>query len=378
VANAPATPSRRLTVLQALPALEGGGVERGTVEMVKALVQAGHRALVVSAGGQLVDRLKLEGGEHYRLPIGEKSFGTLLLARDLKRFLKTEQVDLVHARSRMPAWVCWLALKLTARADRPAFVTTLHGLNSVGAYSGIMTRGDKVIAVSNAARDYWTKHYGRLNDGRLAVIQRGVNRDEFPFGYQPAPGWAEQFRSMHGPQRDRKLILQPARITRRKGHERALKLLKELVDRGFNAELLIVGAHDRQRSSYRQELKTLATSLNVERRVSWLGHRSDMRELYAVCDLVLALSTQPEAFGRIAVEALAIGKPVLGYDHGGIGEILREIYPAGLAPPNSSKALIERAVALLREPPPVPNVRPYDKAELLAQEIALYERLCSG
>jgi len=365
---------RRLTVLQMLPALEGGGVERGTVEMVRALAQAGHRALVISAGGQLVDRLKLEGGEHHALSVGRKSLGTFALIRQLQRFFRDEEVDIVHARSRMPAWLAFAALKTMAR-PKPHFVTTLHGMNSVGFYSGIMTRADRVIAVSESAKTYWSSHYPRLRDGRLVVIPRGVNADEFPFGYQPSAGWAEQFRTMHGNTSERKILLQPARITRRKGHERALKLLKELIDRGFNAELLIVGAHDKLRSRYRQELKELATSLNVERRVSWLGHRSDMRELYAVSDLVLALSTQPEAFGRIAVEALAIGKPVLGYDHGGIGEILRQIYPAGLAPANSANALLERAMSLLREPPPVPAGRPFDKSELLAREVALYEEL---
>lgn len=357
-----------------LPALEGGGVERGTVEMVRALTQAGHRALVISAGGQLVDRLKLEGGEHHALAVGHKSLTTFGLIPQLQRFFRDEEVDIVHARSRMPAWLAWLALKTMGR-PKPRFVTTLHGLNSVSFYSGVMTRGERVIAVSESAKTYWTTHYPRLRDGRLTVIPRGVNADDFPFGYRPSAGWADQFRSMHGNTADRKILLQPARITRRKGHERALKLLKELNDRGFNAELLIVGAHDKQRSNYRQELKTLATSLNVERRVSWLGHRSDMRELYAVADLVLALSTTPEAFGRIAVEALAIGKPVLGYDHGGIGEILRQIYPAGLAPANSTNALLERAMALLRDPPPVPAGRPFDKTELLAREIALYEEL---
>jgi len=365
---------RRLTVVQMLPALEGGGVERGTVEMVRALAVAGHRAIVISTGGQLVDRLKLEGGEHLALGVGQKSLATFSLIPQLRRFFRNEEVDLVHARSRMPAWLAWATLK-TMGSPKPRFITTLHGLSSINFYSGIMTRGERVIAVSQAAKTHWSAHFPRLNDGRLTVIPRGVNADEFPHGYRPAPGWAEQFRSMHGDTSERKILLQPARITRRKGHERALKLLKELIDRGFNAELLIVGAHDKQRSNYRQELKELATSLNVERRVSWLGHRSDMRELYAVSDLVLALSTKPEAFGRIAVEALAIGKPVLGYDHGGIGEILREIYPAGLAPANSTNALLERAVSLLRDPPPVPSGRPYDKTELLAREIKVYEEL---
>ena len=140
--------NQRLTVLQAVPALQGGGVERSTLEVAAALVRNGHRSLVISAGGRLVPELLDAGSEHVCWPIGRKSPLTLRLVPRLRRLLHREGVDILHARSRLPAWVAWLAWRGMDPARRPRFITTVHGLNSVNAYSAVMLKGEQVVAVS--------------------------------------------------------------------------------------------------------------------------------------------------------------------------------------------------------------------------------------
>ncbi|MBP7599068.1 MAG: glycosyltransferase, partial [Pseudoxanthomonas sp.] len=166
---------RRLTVVQLLPALESGGVERSTLEIADALVRAGHRAVVVSAGGRLVPTLQASGAEHITLDIGRKSLLTLRHVPALRRLFAEVGADIVHARSRLPAWIGLRALRGMPAPSRPRFVTTMHGLNSPGRYSAVMTRGERVICVSDTVRRYLLQHYPRTDPDRLVVIPRGID-----------------------------------------------------------------------------------------------------------------------------------------------------------------------------------------------------------
>ena len=163
---------RRLTVVQLLPALESGGVERSTLEIADALVRAGHRAIVVSAGGRLEPALRATGAEHVALDIGRKSLLTLRHAAALRRLFAEVGADLVHARSRLPAWIGLWALRGMPAASRPRFVTTMHGLNSPGRYSAVMTYGERVICVSDTVRDHLLRHYPATDPRKLVVIPR--------------------------------------------------------------------------------------------------------------------------------------------------------------------------------------------------------------
>jgi glycosyltransferase involved in cell wall biosynthesis len=183
---------RRLSVVQLVPALVSGGAERSTLEIGRALVEAGHESIVISGGGRLVARLTAEGSRHIELPIGRKSLRTPFLVPRLRAILAEAKPDIVHARSRMPAWLGWYALRGLA-APRPHFVTTVHGLNSPGWYSGIMARGDRVICVSNLVRDHVLRHYRHTNPARLVLIPRGVDSLEFPYGHQPDDEWRTRF-----------------------------------------------------------------------------------------------------------------------------------------------------------------------------------------
>ena len=232
--------SRRLTVVQLVLALDAGGVERATLEIARALVFAGHRSVVVSAGGRLVEQLEAEGSEHVTLAIGRKSVATLRHVVSLRRLFRQLQPAIVHARSRLPAWLGWLALR--GRGPRPHFVTTAHGLNSPGAYSAIMVRGERVICVSNCVRDHLLRHYPHIDPARLTVIPRGIDPDEFPFGFQPDDAWRAQFFAQW-PRLDGGVLLTlPGRGTRLKGHADAIELLAGLRARGLDARLLLLGA----------------------------------------------------------------------------------------------------------------------------------------
>jgi glycosyltransferase involved in cell wall biosynthesis len=319
------TEEKKLTVLQLLPALESGGVERGTLEVAQALVEHGHRALVMSAGGRLVARCCETGAEHFAWPIGEK-FRTLLLVGKLRRFLLEQKVDIVHARSRVPAWIAYLAWRGMNPATRPRFVTTVHGMYGVNRYSRIMTRGERVIAVSNTVRDYILREYPDTPPAHPGHPSRrrwpGLSaRLEARSGL--AAGFFCQFPNAAG-----KLILTlPGRITRLKGHEDFIELIARLKRRGLPVHGLIVGGASSSKQRYLQKLRYRVRSMGLEADISFTGQRDDLKNILAISNLVLSLSTQPESFGRTTLEALRLGVPTAGYDHGGVGEILRTIYP---------------------------------------------------
>ena len=237
--------ARQLTVMQILPALESGGVERGTLEVAGALARAGHRSLVVSAGGRLVDRLLADGSEHIYLPVGRKSLTTLLQVRRLRHILQQERVDILHARSRLPAWVAWMAWRGMPAEGRPRFVTTVHGLYSVNRYSAIMTRGERVIAVSDTARQYILDNYPAVDSGRVVTIYRGVDPAEFPRGYRPDESWLAAWYGDYPFLQGRRILTLPARLTRLKGHEEFIRLIGALVDGAdsnwTNSDFLSVG-----------------------------------------------------------------------------------------------------------------------------------------
>ncbi|MBS0557799.1 MAG: glycosyltransferase [Proteobacteria bacterium] len=365
---------RRLTVVQLLPALNAGGVERSTLEIGAALAAAGHRSVVISAGGRLVERLTAQGSEHIALDIGRKSPLTLRHVRTLRRRFANLVPDIVHARSRLPAWLAWRALGKMS-APRPHFLTTVHGLNSPGWYSSILTRGERVICVSNTVRDHVLKYYPQVDPGRLTVIPRGVDPDEFPFGHSPDEAWRAAFAAQFPQLAGGLLLTLPGRGTRIKGHADAIELLAGLVQRGLDCKLLLLGADERGRERYLRELRALATRRGVAERVAISAPRDDVRDIYAVSNLVLQLSTKPEAFGRTVVEAIALCRPVLGYAHGGVGELLAELYPEGRVPPGDITRLIERAAELLRLAPPIAPLRQFRLADMQAAALDLYSQI---
>ncbi len=342
-----------LTVVQLLPALESGGVERSTLEIAEALVRAGHRAIVVSVGGRLVPALQKSGAEHITLDIGRKSLLTLRHIRTLRDLFLREGADIVHARSRLPAWLGWKAVGGIAAARRPRFITTVHGLNSPGHYSAIMTRGERVICVSESVRQYVLAHYPRTDPARLRVIPRGIDPSQFPRRAAPDPEMRAKFAAEHPALRGSgPLLLLPGRGTRLKGHASALALLGNLRDAGVDARLWMPGAREAGREQYLADLENEAHLGGFGEALAITPPTSRIADAYAAADVVLQLSRKPEAFGRTVIEALSVGRPVVGWAHGGVGELLRELQPRGAVPCFDEGALLAATRSLLADPPP--------------------------
>lgn len=364
----------RLTVLQLLPELEVGGVEQGTLEIAEALVTAGHRALVVSGGGRMVPKLQALGAEHFTLPVGAKRLKTLGIIRPLRRLLATERVDLVHARSRLPAWIGHFALRGLPVAHRPRWVTTVHGPYTANRYGRIMVSGDRIIAISEFIRDYLLDAWPGVEPDRVRVIPRGVDPLRFPYGFLPDADWRQPWALGSGPAPY--LLTLPGRLTRWKGQEDFLRMLASLVSRGLPVHGLIVGGPHPRKREFEQELRELAGKLGLAAHVSFLGQRQDMREILSVSSLVYSLTQAPEAFGRTTLEALSLGRPVVGYDHGGTGEILRTMFPAGLVKAGDVEGAAERSAALLSATQTVPREHPFTLQRLQRDTLAVYEELC--
>ena len=318
-----------MKVVQILPELKAGGVERGTLEVGKYLVDQGHESIVISNGGRLVARLEAEGSRHITLPVNKKRLCSLKQVRVLRRFLEKERPDILHLRSRLPAWLAYLAWRRMNPITRPRLITTVHGFYSVNAYSKIMTRGEHVICVSNSVKDYVLKNYPDVQKNKLTVIHRGVDPVMFPHGFNPTPEWLEIWHQQN-PQLESKYVVTLAgRITRWKGQLDFIKVIAGLKERKIPVHGLIVGEPHSKKLEFLEEVKSAISVAGVENNITLVGHRSDLREVMAVSDVIISCSTDPEAFGRVTLEALAIGKPVAAYAHGGVGEQLDAMLPEG-------------------------------------------------
>ncbi len=369
---------KKLTVLQLLPALQSGGVERGTLEVAQALVERGHRALVISAGGRLVEPLTKVGAEHFAWPIGKKSLKTLRLVGKLRQFLLEQKVDILHARSRVPAWIAFLAWRGMNPATRPRFVTTVHGPYSVSAYSAVMTRGERVIAISKMIINYIVRNYPKVSQKKVRLIYRGVDPEQFPSGYAPPDDWMKQWRQEHPGLAGKKILLLPARLTRWKGQTDFIDMLEHVIKTRDDVHGLIVGETHPRKQAFMAELEALSKARGVSPHLSFISHRADLREIMAISDIVYSLSREPEAFGRVSLEALSLGKPLIAYDHGGVKEQLAAILPEGAVPVGDIQQAARKTLRWLDAPPRVPEQNPFTLERMLTATLDVYAELAGA
>lgn len=319
--------SDRPVILQVIPDLDTGGAERTTVDVAAALVARGWRALVVSEGGRLVPELEGAGAEHVVLPVASKNPLVILAnAKRLERLARKRGVALIHARSRAPAWSAFLAAR---RLDVP-FVTTYHGIykqtNALkGLYNSVMARGDAVIANSRYTADLIAARHGFARD-RMTVIHRGSDLNALAPGAVTAErkaAMAAQF----GIVDDRPVLLQLARLTGWKGQRVLISAMAILKQRGRMLPLAILAGDDQGRESYTAELRAQIDAGGLQGDVRLIGHCADVAAALSLSSLSVVASTEPEAFGRAAVEAQAAGVPVIVSDLGAVPETV-------LAPPD--------------------------------------------
>lgn len=365
-----------MKIVQILPELNAGGVERGTLEIASYLVREGHQAVVVSNGGRLVEELERSGARHVVMPVHRKSLATLLQVRAMRRFLTWEAPDIVHIRSRVPGWITWLAWRGMDPATRPRLVSTVHGFYSVNAYSAIMTKGERVIAVSGCIRDYIRENYPKTDVGKIRVIPRGIEPEKYFPGYRAPADWLARWQAEKPALAGKCVLLLPGRITRLKGHDDFFELIAALKKEGIPVHGLVAGDTHAKKHAYMDELRATVSRLGIEQELTFLGHRSDIREVMTVSDIVFALSQQPESFGRTVLEAMALGKPVVGYDCGGVGELLETLFPQGKVALGNAAALLETSCKVIRERPlPAAVGEPFTLDAMCRSTLGVYREL---
>jgi glycosyltransferase involved in cell wall biosynthesis len=322
-----------LRILQALPALYSGGVERGTVEFASDLVKRGHESFVVSSGGPLSERLQEQGSIHFQLPIHRKSPLSFGQIRPVRQLIKTIRPDIIHVRSRMPAWIISLALRGLPDNSRPVVISSFHGMYSVNPYSAIMAKADHIIAVSNCVRDYVLNNF-HVPEDKLTVIQRGVDVDYFQ-NRSLNEIWYRQLFGTFPQLEGKKILMMPGRISRWKGQLQFLDAMAEVLKVQPNCHGIIVGGVEPGKERFMKELEQRRKALDLVEKVTFMGQREDMAELYLLADVVCHMSTKPEPFGRTVTEALASGTPVIAFNRGGVAETLQACYREGLVTPDN-------------------------------------------
>jgi len=311
-----------MKILQVTAALEQGGVERGTAEMAAFIVSQGAQSFVASQGGRLVEELEKNGSKHYFLPLARRNPVTILYsAFQLHKLIRNEEIDLVHARSRAPAWAAFFACKLTG----VKMVTTFHGTHRIQnrikkLYNSVMVRGERVIAISGFIKKHIIENYA-VKEERIDIAPRGFDPVVFNPDLISNEARHKLKQSLHLTTVGEKVISLPGRLTRWKGQPLFLEALSRVKDLSWQA-LLIGGAG--KKSAYDNELKALVKKMGIEARVKFLGDQRDIVPYYAISDLVVSVSTEPEAFGRVAVEAQAMAKPIIASAHGGSLETVKD------------------------------------------------------
>jgi glycosyltransferase involved in cell wall biosynthesis len=327
--------TRPPAVLQVLPNLVSGGAERGTVELAAALVAAGWTAYVASAGGPLEHDLARAGAAHLRLPLAAKNpFVMWRNRRALYRAIRRLGIDIVHARSRAPAW----SAQSAAQAAGRHFVTTFHNAYGAGSalkrrYNSVMARGERVIAISEFVAEHASRVYG-VGADRLRTIPRGVDLDVFDpqrVGGQRVATLAAKWRLPDGAP----VVLLPGRLTRWKGGLDFVAAIAILGRRDICA--VLVGAEQHRR--YRREIEAAIERHQLGHQLRIVDGCRDMPAAYMLADVVVSASTSPEGFGRIAAEAQAMGRPVVATDHGGSRETVVPGVTGWLTPPGDPAAL---------------------------------------
>lgn len=342
-----------MKVLQILPALDSGGVERGTVDFARLLTQRGHESWVMSAGGRLAAQLEQEGSRHICYPVHQKHLKSLLRVRGLRRHIQALKPDVIHVRSRIPAWMTWLALRKLPPSQRPALVSTFHGLYSVSPYSAIMGCGDQVIAISECVKNYIRENYPKIPAEKIHIIHRGVDTSQFNPDHTPEKAWQQALYQQYPLLEGKPLVLMPGRLSRWKGQPEFIELIAGLVQKGIDCHGVIVGAPTPGKDAYLEDLRQMVESRALGEHITFLGHCDNMPSLYALSAVVCNLSQHPEPFGRTVIEALAMGVPVVSYNYGGPAESLRDCLPQGLVPLNDPSALEDTVISMLQQRPDI-------------------------
>jgi glycosyltransferase involved in cell wall biosynthesis len=336
--DAEAEETRSPAVLQVLPELVTGGVERGAVDVAAALAAAGWHSVVASAGGPLVREIERAGAVHVALPL--KSKNPLVVRANIERLAacaRAHRVNIIHARSRAPAWSALYA----AKAVGCHFVTTFHATYNANnplkkKYNSVMVSGERVIAISEFIANHVVAEYG-IDRARVRVIPRGVDLALFDRTAISPERLIQLARSWRLPD-GAPVIMLPGRLTEWKGQSVLIEAIARL---GRDDIRCVLVGDDQGRAAFRRRLENEIARLNLQPVVHIVGHCNDMPAAYMLSDVVVSASTDPEAFGRVAAEAQALGRPVVATDHGASRETVIPDETGLLVPPSDAQALAD-------------------------------------
>ena len=307
-----------MRIVQLLPELNEGGVERGVVELNREYVKLKIESYVISAGGKLENQINLDGGKHIKFDVCSKNIFTVFSrVVKLKKILKEIKPDIIHVRSRVPAWLIYFANK----SLKIKVVSTVHGFNSVGFYSSIMQKADAVICVSNSIKEYIQKHY-KTSESKITVIPRGIDLELFNpenIDNDFINNFKKEFHL-----ENRFIVSSVGRVTQLKDYETFIKAISLVKKELPNIVALIVGGVRSDKEDYLNSLKNLIKELNLEDNITFTGSQSKIEQIYALSDVIVSSSKKPESFGRAVAEAICMNKPVIATNHGGVKDIIIE------------------------------------------------------
>lgn len=307
-----------MKIVQLLPELNEGGVERGVVELNREYVKEGLESFVISAGGKLENKIEQDGGTHIKFDVCSKNIFTIFSrVSKLKKILKELKPDIIHVRSRVPAWLVFLANKSLGFKT----VSTVHGFNSVGFYSSIMQKADAVICVSNSIKEYIQKNYN-TNKNKITVIPRGIDLEVFnPQNIDK--DFIGNFEKEYN-LKDKFVVTSVGRITQLKDYETFIKAISLVKSDKSNIVGLIVGGVRSDKEEYLNSLKKLIEELDLKENIIFTGSQSKIAEIYDLTNVVVSSSKKPESFGRAVAESIALNTPVIATNHGGVKDIIIE------------------------------------------------------
>ncbi|WP_237065460.1 glycosyltransferase [Microbulbifer guangxiensis] len=346
---------------------------RATLDLGQELVRLGHESIVVSSGGELTDRLVLRGSRHLEMPLHRRSLWSLRLVRPLRKLLRELEVDVVHARAPLPAWLLWLAIRGLPEERRPRFITSVHRLYGRGLFNSIMAVGQQVTAVSAFAAEKLRQEFSRKLACKPEVVPAGVNTREFDRTAPVSGYWHQRLLNDFPQLEGRNWLLMPAALAPGHGHREFLQLLSALSLQRDDVFGLIVGEVPPGSAKFARNLERLALDLGLSDKVLFMGPRRDMRELYASARITYRLEETPPAYDRVAVEALAMGCPVIAYRSGGQTELLQQCFPQGLVDAGDTDALLKASSEILQRPEPVTSTG-LGIEDMSQRVLALYSR----
>jgi len=340
-------------ILQIVPSLNSinGGVERGTLDIARELIKKGFESEVMSSGGIMAEKYKYKGVNHNEIEINKKGFINLLIVRrKFENMLNEIKPDIVHIRSRWPAF-CFNQI---VKKNKIPLITTYHGTYSGNDfflkknYNRVMTGGDKIITISSFI-DQHVRHFFPEVKNRLCKIDRGIDSDYFNIK-AVTQARKEAFLNSFSISEKTHIILLPARISMWKGHFVAVDAAKELQERypELNFVFLFVGGNNKIK--FYERLKKKVKQNRVEEKIIFVGNISDMPAIYSIADVVLSTSIEPEAFGRVSAEACSMSKPVISSNHGGSKDIIENEKTGWLVEPNNSQKLAEKIIEVIKMP----------------------------